>query len=120
MFQRILIMRGKLVISTGPDEPGLDYQLFNARTGAPSAIDYRGDAWVENGRVVIGDAQSVLLSELRVAAEPTTDSREYLAGWQKGRAARRVCVSDRWSERFRWGYRDGIKARNAAKLARRA
>jgi hypothetical protein len=86
MYQRVLIMRGRLCIGA------LDFPLTPA-PGAPDAPAlYRGEAWVESTRIVLGDPmRDAHLYEYSVGTA-TPESVDYDAGLTFGAAQR----AQRW------------------------
>jgi hypothetical protein len=92
--------------------PALDYQLFDMQD-QPATFDYRGTAWLEGNRVVIGDAaKDIHLHEFRIADGPTEHSAQFASGYDFGRDQKRCAWPNGRSESFRYGWEEAWKERD--------
>lgn len=112
MFQRVSILYGKFCGT--PDEHGCClWFALTPRHDAPTVEDYRGQAWVDGNRLVLGDpATDVTLYEYeigeatpasidrraghrhamgqKIARKPKTGTLAYFSGWRDGWESRRA------------------------------
>lgn len=79
MFQRVLIINGKLQL-TGSY---LEWQVFN-KDGEAVSFDYRGQAFVEGERLAIEVGLHVY--DYTISKTPTAESTERQNGWDHARS----------------------------------
>lgn len=116
-IQRVYIYKGQITIGDyfGGDDPrdwspGVNFQLF--QDGKPVHGEYRGNAYVGEGRVNIDRGTTV--EELTIDERPTPESAEAYAGWMHAMKQKRRRDSDKWTSDFYHGWRSAWEERRKA------
>lgn len=95
--KRYDLRRGYLLVPqevTGPAgkvyEVDLEYQVFDAETGAPVEDTKRVEGEIHDGRLVIGDPhRDTRLFEYTIASQPTRESHDQWQGYRAGMSDKR-------------------------------
>jgi hypothetical protein len=134
---RIWIEKGYLLQPSATDDEGqlpvLEFQVFN-EDGSPATGSYRGEAFFDGRRIVIGDPQrGATLTEYIVERQATSESWNYYRGFKQALEDRRQMVEGKFPKKLkpehakyatattRWweGYNAGwFEKRKAAKEAK--
>ena len=105
---RIWIDKGYLIQGNTLDHGGreyhasLAYQVFDADTGAPATGSYRGDAFFDGRRIVIGDPmRQANLHEYVVEPQATSESWDYYLGFKSALGDGREAIEGKYPKKMR-------------------